>query len=81
MADGRREVIASAFEAECHGPRTIGGPPTQHARNANRAFTGGQAMGLLENFIADRPRRPTKLMQYADTKPRKKPVWFALTPS
>ncbi len=53
------EVIASAFASGMSWAGTIAGRPL-YCPPPNRAFTGSQAMSLLENFIADHPETADK---------------------
>jgi len=48
------EVIASAFASGMSWAGTIEGHPL-YCPPPNGAFTGSQAMSILENFIADHP--------------------------
>ena len=49
------EVIASAFASGMSWAGTIEGHPL-YCPPPNGAFTGNQAMNILESFIADHPR-------------------------
>ena len=55
------EVIASAFASGMSWAGTIEGHPL-YCPPSNGAFTGNQAMTILENFISDPPRLLTKPM-------------------
>ncbi len=70
-ADGERELVMA--RRGMPGPPQYGGPPVTNIRNASSPHWRGW-LGKRNRCLVP----ATSFCEYADTKPRKTPIWFAL---
>jgi putative SOS response-associated peptidase YedK len=71
-ADGGRELVMARWGMP--GPPQFGGQPVTNIRNAKSPHWRGW-LGQRNRCIVP----ATSFCEYADTKPRKTPIWFALS--
>ena len=69
--DGERELVMARWGMP--GPPQFGGAPITNIRNVGSPHWRGR-LGKLNRCIVP----ATSFCEYADTKPRKTPMWFAL---
>jgi len=70
-ADGERELVTARWGMP--GPPQFGGQPVTNIRNVASPHWRGW-LGARNRCVV----RATSFCEYADTKPRKTPIWFAL---
>jgi putative SOS response-associated peptidase YedK len=70
-AEGERELVMARWGMP--GPPQYGGAPVTNIRNAASPHWRGW-LGRRNRCVVP----PTSFCEYADTKPRKTPIWFAL---
>jgi putative SOS response-associated peptidase YedK len=70
-ADGERELVMARWGMP--GPPQFGGAPTTNIRNMSSPHWRGW-LGARNRSVA----HATSFCEYADTKPRKTPIWFTL---
>jgi len=74
VARGRRELVLARWGVP--GPPQVGAPLVTNLRNPSSPFWG-PFLGLASRCLVP----VNAFCEYAETKPRKTPIWFALDPS